>query len=85
MVADFDEAVMMRIVATLLEVMPAAEAERWIHSRQRRLDGCRQCDLILAGGGGRVLAVAESVRNRARCRQVSADAQLVPVAGAGRR
>ncbi|MFP5375823.1 MAG: hypothetical protein ACLGIO_03445 [Acidimicrobiia bacterium] len=51
-------------VDCLLVTMAPAEVERWFHLRHRRLDGCRPCDLIRNGRGERVLALAQSIRNR---------------------
>ena len=54
-----------RICDCLLAVMEPGEVEAWFETRQRRLGGCRPDDLILAGGGDRVLSLAQSLHDRA--------------------
>lgn len=49
--AHHQEGLIESLVEILTSLLPNDEAERWFHTRHLRLDGCRPCDLILAGRG----------------------------------
>ena len=54
-----------RVVECLVAIMARADVEAWFETRQRRLGGCGPDDLILAGGGERVLCLAQELHDRA--------------------
>lgn len=62
--SETQQRIIEQTVDCLLLAMAPAEVERWFHLRHRRLDGCRPCDLIHNGQGERVLALAQSLRDR---------------------
>lgn len=78
------EAVIDDLVAILRGFLPAEEAARWFHTRHRRLDGCRPCDLVLVGRGQLAVALAvDQARTAAKARRTGVSESAGVRSGAG--